>query len=230
MDYLAATTTIILGGGDYPSHPLPLSMLNEAERVVCCDGAAYEFVRRGGHPWRIVGDCDSILSPRNDEEKQILDAHRDIIRRYAGQDDNDQTKAVRYCLEHGLKDLTIVGATGAREDHTLGNISLLIEYMRMGANVKMVTDHGVFLPCHNQFHTEIEIPEGFVAVSDTEATRQKSIQVSIFNISATHLHAKGLRYPISDFKQWWEGTLNEAICSPVTIEGEGDFIVYITLS
>lgn len=230
MEYLAATPTVILGGGDYPSHPLPLSMLNEAERVVCCDGAAYEFIRRGGQPWRIVGDCDSILSPKNDEEKQILDNHRQIIRRYTGQDDNDQTKAVRYCLEHGMKDLTIVGATGAREDHTLGNISLLVEYMRMGANVKMVTDHGVFLPCHNHFHAEIGIPEDFVAVSDTEATRQKSIQVSIFNISAINLRSKGLRYPIYDFRQWWEGTLNEAISSPVTIEGEGDFLVYITLS
>lgn len=221
------TPTVLLGAGDYPTHPLALDCLAQAERVICCDGAAYNYIRHGDKPWRIVGDCDSILAPSTPEERQILDNHRHLIRRFTGQDDNDQTKAVRYCLEHGWRQLTIVGATGRREDHTLGNISLLIEYLHMGADVRMITDYGVFIPCHDRFVADIVIPDGFKAVSDTEATRQKSTQVSVFNISAHDLHAQGLRYPLSDFTQWWQGTLNEAIASPIIIEGQGDFLVYI---
>lgn len=219
--------TVILGGGDYPSHHIPLSILQNAEQVICCDGAAYDFLRHGGRPWRIVGDCDSLFSPKDEEEKRLLEENRDIIRRNTSQDNNDQTKAVNYCLNHGLKDIIILGATGRREDHTLGNISLLIEYLRSGANVCICTDHGVFIPCHNNIQLEVKIPEDFITVSDTIATRKKSTQVSIFNISAQHFQAKGLRYPLYDFTQWWQGTLNEAISSPIAIEADGDFLIFI---
>lgn len=218
---------VILGGGDYPTHPVPLQLLQGAEHVICCDGAAFDYVRHGGEPWRIIGDCDSILSPQNKEEKEILAEYTHIIRRFESQEDNDQTKAVRYCLEHGYLDIVIVGGTGKREDHSLGNISLLIEYLRMGADVRMVTDHGLFIPCHNRIKLNVQIPDGFTADSDKNPTRQKSTQISIFNISAQKLKAQGLRYPLYDFAQWWQGTLNEATSTPVIIEGEGDFLVYV---
>jgi len=221
---------VILGGGDYPTAPLPLALLDDAKLVACCDGAAFEYIRRGGHPWRIVGDCDSILTPSNDEERQMLEAHRDVVRRIEEQDDNDQTKTVRYCLEHGYRKLALVGATGRREDHTLGNISLLVEYMRMGAEVRLYTDYGMFLACHNRIELPVDIPENFEAVSDTIATRQKSTQISIFNVSAKGFRSEGLRYPLYDFTQWWQGTLNEAVSSPVVIEAEGDFLVYVCLT
>lgn len=220
---------VILGGGEYPQQGMALQILQQAKRVVCCDGAAYELLRHNLEPWKIVGDCDSIFSPSNDQEKQWLAKYRDIICRISEQDDNDQTKAVRYCLEQGLRDIAIVGATGRREDHTLGNISLLIEYMRMGANVRLYTDYGVFIACHNRTEIQVSIPRDFEAVSDAIATRQKSTQVSIFNVSAHGFSATGLRYPLYDFTQWWQGTLNEAIDSPVVIDAEGDYIVFINL-
>ena len=58
------------------------------------------------------------------------------------QETNDQTKAVNYLMEKGFRRIAIVGATGRREDHTLGNISLLMEYMRMGQKYVMYTDYG----------------------------------------------------------------------------------------
>lgn len=218
---------IILGGGDYPSHPLPLSLLKKAEKVVCCDSAAYEFMRHGGKPWRIVGDCDSILFPRNAEEQKLLDENRHLIRQITEQADNDLTKAVRYCLEHGLQKIAIVGATGRREDHTLGNISLLKEYMHMGADVRMLTDYGLFVACHDSQTFEIPIPKDFVFQQDDIATRQKSTQVSVFNINAHNFSSEGLRYPLYDITRWWEGTLNEAISPTVRIDASGDYLVYI---
>lgn len=220
--------TVVLAGGDYPSHPLPLGILHDAEQIVCCDGAAFELIKHGGKPWRIVGDCDSILAPCNEQEQKILNDHKDIIRRFRGQEDNDLTKAIKYCIDHGLRSIAILGATGRREDHTLGNISLLIEYMKMGADVRMFTDHGVFIPCHNQISLDIDIPEDFNLQNDTIATRPKSIQISIFNFSAKELSAEGLRYPLYDFTQWWQGTLNEAVNRKIKIQGTGDFLVYIT--
>ncbi len=218
---------VILSGGDYPTHTIPTSLLHQASKIVCCDGAVFELVRHGGTPWRIVGDCDTIFSTTDSTEKQMVEVHRSIIRHISEQEDNDQTKAVRYCLEHELRRMAIVGATGRREDHTLGNISLLAEYLDMGADVRLYTDYGYFVPARNRLELDLDIPEGFVAVSDSEATRQKSVQISIFNVSARNFRSQGLRYPLYDFTQWWQGTLNEAITSHVTIEAEGIFLVFV---
>ena len=39
--------TIILADGDFPRHTYPLSLLEQAERIVCCDGAALSLLRYG---------------------------------------------------------------------------------------------------------------------------------------------------------------------------------------
>ena len=120
---------VILANGDYPSTPIPLQVLAKAPFVVCCDGAANEHIARGFTPDVIIGDGDSLS-----EENKLRFAH--IVERVSCQETNDQTKAVRYLLEQDKRSIAIVGATGKREDHTLGNISLLVEYMRMGADVR----------------------------------------------------------------------------------------------
>ena len=55
---------VIVGAGEFPSHPIPLKWLEGCQRVVCCDGAADRYLETGMPIWRIVGDCDS-LSPEN---------------------------------------------------------------------------------------------------------------------------------------------------------------------
>ncbi len=218
---------VILCSGDYPTHPMPLSMLQNSPRVVCCDSAAFGFVRRGGVPWRIVGDCDSILAPRDEEERAILERVRPLIVHETEQDSNDLTKAVRYCWTQGIRRVAIVGGTGKREDHTLGNISLTMEYMRMGMEVRLLTDFGIFLPCRGDVTCYVAIPEAFSPASDKDALRTKSTQVSIFNFSCREFHTEGLRYPVTHLGNWWKGTLNEAITSPFCIQADGEYLLFI---
>lgn len=131
---------VIVGNGDFPSHPFPLAVLDQAPCVVCCDGAANALADSGRVPDWIVGDGDSLS-----EENRIR--FQDRIHRIPDQETNDQTKAVMFLLSQGIKRIVLIGATGKREDHTLGNISLLMEYQQMGAEVVMLTDYGFsFLP------------------------------------------------------------------------------------
>ena len=37
---------VILANGEYPTHVLPLKILEEAKFVICCDGAANEYILR----------------------------------------------------------------------------------------------------------------------------------------------------------------------------------------
>ena len=87
---------VILANGEYPTHPLPLRMLEEAKFVVCCDGAANEYISRGHTPDVIIGDGDS-LSP---EYKELFVP---IIHRIADQETNDQTKAVLFLQKKGYR-------------------------------------------------------------------------------------------------------------------------------
>ena len=150
-----------------------------------------------------MGDGDSIC-PENREK------YADRLHIVNEQESNDQTKAVRFLLSQGKSRIAIVGATGRREDHTIGNISLLIEYARAGASVYSFTDYGVFIPCNGT----------------TTHNCRKGQQLSIFSITAKALSAEGLLYPIYDFTNWWQGTLNECIGDSVTIKAEGEYLLF----
>lgn len=195
---------VVLANGDYPTNPLPLKILAEAPYVVCCDGGADEFIRRGHTPDVIIGDGDSLS-----EENRTK--HADILHRISDQESNDQTKAVNFLMAQGRRHIAIVGATGKREDHTLGNLSLLIDYMRAGADVRTYTDYGVFIPC----------------TGTQTFSCHPGQQISIINFNAHGLHGKGLVYPLSDFTNWWQGTLNECTGTEFTVEAEGEYLIMI---
>ena len=194
--------TIILADGDFPSSPLAKEWLRECPYVVCCDGAANTYLRFGKMPAAIVGDGDSLLP-------EIKERYVHLIHRETEQDTNDLSKAFRFCLSQGRRDITIMGATGKREDHTLGNISLLADYMEQ-AEVRMLTDYGLFIPIK-----EDSVFESF-----------PTQQVSVFNMGATELSADGLVYPLSAFTNWWQGTLNEAIGNRFIIHVHGKVLVF----
>ena len=201
---------IILGAGDYPRHEVPQGLLRDAGRVVCCDGAAEEYIRREGKlPWRIVGDGDSL-------DDSFKERYRDIVRCFSEQENNDQTKATLYLLEHGVKEIVDLGATGRREDHTIGNVSLLVDYMNKGLRVKMCTDKGVFVPARDRFTDEM-LPEEV----------KNSQTISIFSFGADRLRSSGLQYPLHDLNSWWQGTLNRITDKHFTIEAKGCFLLYL---
>ena len=195
---------VIVAGGEFPTAALPLEILHGAPFVACCDGAADRYIATGLVPDAIVGDGDSISAGNRQKYAHLLH----II---SEQETNDQTKAVRYLMEKGMHRIAIVGATGKREDHTIGNISLLIEYARKGCDVCSFTDYGMFIPCNGT----------------TTHQCRKGQQVSIFSITAKNLSTEGLLYPIYDFNNWWQGTLNECIGDEFTINAEGEYLLFM---
>ena len=195
---------VIVAGGEFPTAPQPQEILQSAPFVVCCDGAADRYIATGQVPDAIVGDGDSISTVNREKFARLMHVITE-------QESNDQTKAVRFLMERGKRRIAIVGATGKREDHTIGNISLLIEYARAGCNVCSFTDHGVFIPCNGT----------------TTHKCRKGQQVSIFSITAKDMSAEGLLYPIYDFTNWWQGTLNECTSEVFTINANGEYLLFI---
>lgn len=195
---------VIIANGRFPHHEIPLSFINNAPFIVCSDGAANDFIANGGRPNAIVGDCDSVS-----EQNKIRFA--DIIFPNPDQYTNDLTKSVQFCVQRNMKNIVIVGGTGKREDHTIGNISLLAEYLQI-SNVKMITNYGMFTPIQT-------------------TTKFKSFpgqQVSFFAIDRTVITTQNLKYPLvkATLSNWWQGTLNESLRESFIIETSGRVIVY----
>lgn len=197
---------VILCDGDYPSHPIPLSILRQAQYLVCCDGAGMNYILHGGTPDAIVGDGDSL--PEDFKRR-----YADILYIVNEQEDNDQTKATRFCIAKGCHRIAYLGSTGKREDHALSNISLIIRYMRdFHLDVAMVTDNGYFTPAYCT-----QIFESF--------PRQ---QISIFNFGCNRLEGEGFKWNPYPYKELWQGSLNEAVGDSVTIQADGSYLLFRT--
>jgi thiamine pyrophosphokinase len=198
---------VILANGLFPSEQHCLSILKGAEKIICCDGAADKLIASGLTPQVIIGDLDSL----SDEAKS---RHASILIRDEDQESNDLTKAVRYCMDQGHASVSILGATGLREDHTLGNISLMLEYFP-GIELRIISDFGSF----------------FLAQSGEIVKSFAGEKVSIFSVdNRIRVSAIGLKYPLEDLQlsNWYTASLNESTSDQFILYFESDLplIVY----
>ena len=207
--YITEQFIVILANGVFPQSEKARAYLLKACRLVCCDGAANKAIAEGFSPDLIVGDLDS-LAP------EIAERFSGKIVHIAEQTTNDLAKAFNYCLSKGWDDVVILGASGAREDHLLGNISLLADFAKQAKSVRMVTDYGCF----------------FVATHSGTFQTSKGSQISIFSLNPQQeITSQGLKYPLNCLRlpKWHMGTLNEALSNEFSLvfTPESPVIVYI---
>lgn len=204
--FFTYSDVVVVCNGQFPTHEIPLAILRQAKTIICCDGAIQKLSAVGVKPTVIVGDFDSL-------PKSLMEKYSDIIFHNPDQETNDLTKSMQWAKQHGFTDVCILGATGLREDHTLGNISLLADYEQQGFLVKMVTDSGVFTPVN---HTHC-------------FSSFKGQQVSIFSLKPdVPIRSENLKYPFNrPLPSWWCGTLNESLGEQFTLHfDEGKVLVY----
>ncbi|MBR3783072.1 MAG: thiamine diphosphokinase [Bacteroidales bacterium] len=209
---------VILAAGDFPTHAVPLQALREADFVVCCDSAYGQWKvesekMRVEKPFVVVGDGDSL----SEADKSTLGERWLQVDE---QDYNDLHKAMAWAVaRYGLlhSQYTILGATGRREDHTLGNIAYLVTFAEEhpGTDIEMLTDYGRFTAMTGR---------------RTFATFPRQ-QVSILSMNPDQpIYGQGLRWPLDAFRarRWWQATLNEALGSEVTLSSDGWLVVFRT--
>ena len=51
---------VIVADGTFPTHPLPLAALRDADLIIACDGAAKTLLHAGFMPHCVVGDLDTL--------------------------------------------------------------------------------------------------------------------------------------------------------------------------
>ena len=199
--------TVILANGAFPRKGgEPRRLLESAARIVACDGAA-DSLRR--HRVRcadfVVGDLDSVKTRRPE------------MVRIAEQDTNDLDKAIGFCRGRQWKDLVIVGASGGREDHLLGNV-----FRAMAAGVEMVTDEGRFIPASRV--------SSRVAPWRIRLNVYRGCPISVFTDERTaRMKSSGLKWKLDGvvFDNLYCATLNRADCEKVEIRSTARFFTFV---
>lgn len=137
----------ILCNGTPPSYELLKKELTGVELVVCADGSAKWALLSGVKIDVLVGDMDSL---DNETLKRVAQSGCEIVRLNQEKDETDTQVAVDLAIARGADELVLLGATGTRLDHTLGNVQLLVHCCKRNIQARIVDEHNVLFVTHSK--------------------------------------------------------------------------------
>ncbi len=141
---------LILANGNPPSKQLFRKHLLSADWFVCADGGANTAVRFGSIPHLIIGDLDSV-------RKETLRVFSKVeIQKLKDQNSTDLEKALIGAIRKKCTEIVVLGATGGRLDHAIGNLSALAKFSRKTA-IKFVDDTGEFIPVGHKLNITLAV-------------------------------------------------------------------------
>ncbi|MBO5153832.1 MAG: thiamine diphosphokinase [Eubacterium sp.] len=130
---------IVSGGSIDDAFVLDLLEKNGYETVIACDSGMEFFRRNGLYPDLILGDFDSADRNTVDYFKEQTKVR---LEQFPAQKDwTDTELAVRRGLELEPEHMDLVGATGTRLDHVLGNLQLLALGLEAGVQIFLMDAH-----------------------------------------------------------------------------------------
>lgn len=206
--YRSAMKLLILCNGRPPSEELFEKQLQWADGFIAADGGANAARSLGTLPDVVIGDLDSYEKHPDDTFEVI---HKPT--QYA----NDLEKALQLAREKKAEQVTVLGATGLRLDHSLKNLSVLKQFDDFFSSLLFMDDFTTVQLLPNNFSQEI-------AVQTT---------VSLFPLSGkvTGITTRGLKYPLNEESLEngvRDGSSNMVTSSPVHITHQtGDLLFFI---
>ena len=123
---------VIVGGADIADYARIRSILKEDDFIIYCDSGLKHMEALGRKPSLIVADFDSYDDPHMDVETITLPVAKD---------DTDTVYAMHEGIRRGYTEFLIIGAIGARLDHTLVNVYILTALENSGCRGMIVDDY-----------------------------------------------------------------------------------------
>ena len=182
---------VIVGGADINNYSFIREKLCADDYVVFCDSGLKHLEQLQARPSLIVCDFDSHENPRLDVETIILPCEKD---------DTDTVFAVKEAIKRGFDEFLLIGVVGARLDHTLGNVSILLYLDSLGKKGCIIDDY-------SEMEIVSEMP---VSITDDYSF------FSLLNITgcAKGITITGAKYPLADAEiscEYQYGVSNEVL-------------------
>ncbi|MBO5259591.1 MAG: thiamine diphosphokinase [Agathobacter sp.] len=207
---------IVAGGKTDENFAREMILQGGYEFIVAVDSGLNFFYQAGIEPDIVVGDFDSVGA-------DVLDFYRDhehveICMLNPEKDDTDTEFSIREAIRRGANKITLMGGTGTRIDHLLGNVSLLgigleenvsIELVDPYNRIRMV-DQGIEIRKKEQFGNFLSV----IPYSDT----------------VTGVTLEGVKYPLTNHTMGGYNSLgisNEIVADTAKISFEKGILLVI---
>ena len=123
---------VIVGGAGIERYDKVRAQLREDDFFVFCDSGLRHMDGLGVFPDLIIGDFDSHANPQMDAETIVLPSEKD---------DTDTFFAAKEMVKRGFDEYLLLGVIGARLDHTIANLSILLMLDSAGKQAKAIDDY-----------------------------------------------------------------------------------------
>jgi thiamine pyrophosphokinase len=192
---------LVISGGSRISRHKALEAAKGCDLIICADKGA-EYARHYGlEPDLVIGDMDSV-------GEGILGGYSDAIIETAPleKDYTDTHLAVIRALEAGAVDITMICATGIRNDHFIANVRLLITIDEKGAKGRIIDDTATIYLCTGTAHLD----------------NKKGLTVSLVAASdkVRGITLEGFKYPLYNHDAgmgWTTGISNKVVSDNATV-------------
>ena len=198
---------LIVGNGESPPASFLRAHFDQADWCIAADGG-YDILRAVGiRPDVVTGDLDSLTSHVEDGVRLVMNPN---------QETNDLEKALQLALDEGARHAVVIGATGLKLDHTLKNLSVLLQF-------------------HSEFESicfDEERCRMIILEKETELSLKIGTDISLYPISGKveGIVTQGLKYSLHD--EFLEngvrdGSSNEVVSNPVRIQYKRGYLLAI---
>ncbi len=140
---------VIIGGAAISDYKRIKDSLSGKDFFIYCDSGLSHMDALGFMPDLIVGDFDSHPAPHLKVETIVLPCEKD---------DTDTVYAVKEAIARGFEDFVLIGVTGGRLDHTLGNVYIL-KYLKERGKKAVILDNDSEIELIGG--APVEIPDSF---------------------------------------------------------------------
>ncbi len=155
--------------------------------TIAVDSGMSFFYRQGWVPDYIVGDFDSVKPEILQSFLGLKEDKPKVLQFQPEKDETDTEIAIRTAIRRGCGAIHILGATGSRLDHVLGNIHLLGMAMEQGVEVIMADPN-------NRIRM---VREGLVLKKGGQYG--KYVSLLPFTPQVTGLTLTGFKYPLDQY-------------------------------
>ena len=170
---------VIIANGDLEYTARIKGIIKNSPMIVCADGGARHLRTLNILPHIMIGDFDSI----DPGDKQFFEKKQIKTLVFPSRkEQTDAELAVDWAIENKATDITLLGVTGTRLDHTLANIFLLKKLARYQVPARIINEK-------NELHMVMD----FIEISGRPGD-----VLSILPITkqVTGITLKGLEYPL----------------------------------
>ncbi len=205
---------VIVSGGEAPRKSDLKKQLKDADLLIAVDGAADLLDRWGIVPHYVIGDMDTAA---DNSLARLAESGAAAVKLPREKNESDTQAAVDFALKSGADDIVMLGATGGRFDHAMGNVAMLVRAARAGARCRMID----------------KTNEMWAAEGEHDVWGRPGQTVSIIPLTGDlFVTATNLEYPLEDLKLGVDasrGISNVILHSPAHLSISGGYALIVKI-